>query len=44
MSQWKKKGNIVMKAINSFHVNKGFGSDKNRDIGLLDNSQIILRQ
>jgi len=33
-----------MKAIYSFHAIKDFASDKDRDIGLLDNSQTILRQ
>ena len=33
-----------MKAINSFHANKGFKLDKDSDIGLLGNSQIIFRQ
>jgi len=33
-----------MKAIYSFHANKGFELDKDRDIGLLDNFRIILRQ
>ena len=32
------------KAIYSFCITKGFRLDKNRDIGLLDNSQTILRQ
>jgi len=37
-SQWKKERNTVMKAIYSFHAIKDFASDKDRDIGLLDNS------
>jgi len=34
----------MMKAIYSFHTNKGFGLNKNKDIGLLDNSWTILKQ
>jgi len=33
----------MMKAINSFYTNKGFGLNKNRDIELLNNSWTILR-
>jgi len=33
-----------MKAIYSFHTNEGFELSKDRNIGLLDNSWIILRQ
>jgi len=33
----------MMKAIYSFCMNKTFGLNKNRDIGLSDNSWIILR-
>jgi len=34
---------MTMKAVYSFHANKDFGLNKDKDIGLLDNSQIILR-
>jgi len=42
--EWKKKKNTTIKAINSFHIDKSFGSDKDRGIRLLNNSQIILGQ
>jgi len=34
----------MIKAIYSFHTSKGFELNKDRDIGLLNNSQIIVRQ
>jgi len=34
----------MMKDIYSFHTNKGFGLNKDRDIELLDNFETILKQ
>jgi len=37
-----KERNTVIKAIYSFYANKGFKSNKDRDIELLDNSQTMI--